>query len=120
MIIDNRDGLVYEYVTRNNKWVHPRSEIVESILNKFIAADTERRYKFVVTFNETPLTCDAIVCVYKPIKVLGKLIPMGCGSATNTTLKSIIDNACTGIAGNGFLPNSDYYVLGYYNEDYYG
>lgn len=118
MIIDNGEGLVYEYVTRNNKWVHPRSEIVESILNKFIAADTERRYKFVVTFTETPLTCDAVVCVYKPIKVLGKLIPLGCVSATGS-LRLLIENACKGIPGNGFLPNQEYYDLGYYDEDYY-
>lgn len=118
MIIDKGDGLVYEYVTRNNKWIHPQSEKVEHLLSKFIAADTERRYKFVVTFIETPNKCDATICVYKPIKVLGKLIHMGCSSATGT-LADVLARACKGEPGNGFLPNMDYYVLGYYNEDYY-
>ena len=79
-MIKTVNGLTYEYVTTLNRWIYPGSAFVERLVSKFIAQDIGQLYKFVVTYEETLLACDAKICVFQA--GVSKLIPFGCVQAS--------------------------------------
>ncbi len=117
MIINKGNGLIYEYVTRNNRWTRPSSGFIETFVNRFISEDIGQNYMFVVTYTENSVVCDATICVYRPDVVLGKMIPLGCVSALNAKLSDLI--ASCPIPEPSPIPGAHYYVPGYYEQNYY-
>lgn len=93
-MIKTVNGITYEYVTRQNRWIYPSSQAVDRLISEFIAQDIGQLYKFVITYQETLLTCDALICVYKAGDQ-GKLIPYGCVQASaRPTLAALIPLDC--------------------------
>ena len=117
MVINKGNGLIYEYVTRNNRWIRPSSEFIEHFVNKFIAQDIGQNYMFTITYTENALTCDATICVYRPDVTLGVMIPLGCGSVLNTKLSDYV-GVCPAIEPTP-IEQEHYYVDGYYVPNYY-